>query len=74
MGEIIRLEPKTRVALIKHEAIPGWMEAMTMDFPVESSLEFTKLKPGMRIRATVFVKDLDYWIGEIVMDKGGGPG
>jgi Cu/Ag efflux protein CusF len=69
-GEIVRLELKTAVAVIKHEPIPGWMEGMTMEFPVESATEFNKLKSGARIRATVFVKDLDYWIGDIVLEKG----
>jgi protein SCO1 len=67
-GEIVRLEPKTQIAVIKHEDIPGWMEAMTMQFPVESRAEFQNLRPGLRIRATVFVKDLDYWIADIVSE------
>ena len=67
-GEVLRLEPKNQVAVIRHEEIQGWMEAMTMEFPVESEAEFRKLRPGDRIRATVFVKDLDYWIGDIMTD------
>jgi Cu/Ag efflux protein CusF len=61
-GEILRLKPDTRVAVIKHETIEGWMEAMTMEFPVPSHEEFAKLKVGMTINATVEVNDLHYWL------------
>jgi len=64
-GEVIRLDANLKVALIKHEDIAGWMKAMTMEFPVKDQAEFNKLKIGDRITATVFVRDLDYWIGEI---------
>ncbi len=61
-GEVLRLTPDTRVAVIKHEKIEGWMEAMTMEFPVPSPEEFAKLKEGMTITATVEVNDLHYWL------------
>jgi len=64
-GEVVRLDANLKVALIKHEDIPGWMKAMTMEFPVKDQAEFNKLKVGDQITATVFVRDLDYWIGEI---------
>ena len=64
-GEVMRLDANLKVALIKHEEIPGWMHAMTMEFPVKDAAEFAKLKVGDKITATVFVRDLDYWIGEI---------
>jgi protein SCO1/2 len=64
-GEVVRLEPQRDIAVIKHEKIEGWMEAMTMEFPVRDKTEFAKLTEGKRIRATVFVQDLDYWIAEI---------
>jgi protein SCO1/2 len=64
-GEIVRLDPQTHAALIKHEQIEGWMKAMTMEYPVKDNREFQALHEGDRITATVFVRDLDYWIGEI---------
>jgi Cu/Ag efflux protein CusF len=41
------------------------MDAMTMDFPVKEPSELKKVKPGDRITATVFVRDLDYHVGNI---------
>lgn len=64
-GEVVRLEPDRRTAVIKHDAIVGWMEAMTMEFPVRDNSEFAKLQKGARIRATVNVQDLDYWLSNI---------
>jgi Cu/Ag efflux protein CusF len=60
-GEILRLKPD-RIATIRHEKIEGWMEAMTMDFPVPSEAEWAKLKEGAKIRATVHTNDLHYWL------------
>ena len=64
-GEILRLDPAAHVAVIRHGPIPGWMEAMTMEYKVEEENEYTKLRVGDQITATVFVQDLDYWIGGI---------
>lgn len=64
-GEVIRLDPQAKTATIKHEKIGDWMDAMTMEFPVKDAAEFAKLKAGDRIKATVFVKGMDYWIGEV---------
>lgn len=69
VGEVVRLEPERTTALIKHEEIKGWMEAMTMEFPVRDKAEFAKLTQGQRIRATINVQGYDYWLTEIVPDK-----
>ena len=64
-GEIVRLDPQAHIALIKHEKIEGWMEAMTMEYRVKDNREFQALREGDRITATVFVRDVEYWIGGI---------
>ena len=61
-GKVVRLVPEHRLAAIQHEEIKGWMEAMTMEFPVPDASEFAKLKPGLEIEATVNVQGLDYWL------------
>lgn len=67
-GVIMRLDAQAQTATIKHEEIKGWMEPMTMEFPVPSKDEFARLSRGQTIRATVFVRDLDYHIGEITVE------
>jgi Cu/Ag efflux protein CusF len=66
-GEIVSLDASTSVATIKHEEIKGWMDAMTMGFPVKEKAEFEKLKPGMKITADVNVQGYDYWLTKITL-------
>lgn len=68
-GQIVRLRPENRIAVVKHEKIEGWMEAMTMEFPVPDAAEYAKLKQGSWIRATVCVNDLYFWLTDIVIEK-----
>ncbi|MGC8758441.1 MAG: copper-binding protein [Bryobacteraceae bacterium] len=67
-GKVLRLRPEARIATIQHEKIDGWMEAMTMEFPVPREEDFAKLKEGSAIRATVNVNDLNYWLTDIVLE------
>jgi Cu/Ag efflux protein CusF len=69
-GVVVRVERQTHLVAIKHERIEGWMGAMTMAFPVRPQEELLKLSPGIEITATVFVQDLDYWVGDIKTGPG----
>lgn len=52
-------------AVIKHEAIPGYMMAMTMPFTVKHPEEIKTLTPGDQITFRLNVTDSDDWIDEI---------
>ena len=67
-GVIKRLDAQAQTAMIKHEAIVGWMEAMTMEFPIPDKAEFARLQVGQTIRGTVFVRDFDYHVGDIKIE------
>lgn len=67
-GVVVNLKPEDRVVVVKHEKIGDWMEAMTMEFPVPSAEEFGKLKPGAKIRATVNVNDMFFWLTGITVE------
>lgn len=67
-GVVLRLRPDARVAVIQHEKIEGWMEPMTMEFPVPDPAEFAKLKEKATIRATVCVNDLYFWLTGITVE------
>ena len=67
-GVVLRLKPADRVAVIQHQKIEGWMEAMTMEFPVPDAAEYAKLKEGAKIRSTVCVNDMYYWLTSIVLE------
>jgi len=54
-GKVVALNPKDNTATIDAAAIPNFMEAMTMEYPVKPPAELNSLHPGDRITATVNV-------------------
>ena len=70
-GQIKSLDPAAKTANIDAGKIEGWMEAMTMDFPVKDEADFAKLHAGETIRATVFVQGLQYWVGNVQPESRG---
>jgi Cu/Ag efflux protein CusF len=66
-GEVVRLDPSTQVAILKHDEIKDWMEAMTMGFPIKDKSEFEKLKPGQKLKAEVKVQGDDFWLEKIAI-------
>ena len=48
-GVVLRVNPQERTVTISHRAIPGYMEAMAMPFPVRKPAELEGLAPGARI-------------------------
>jgi Cu/Ag efflux protein CusF len=69
-GQIVRLEDGGKIAVIRHQKIEGWMDAMTMEFPVRDPRDAQSLHAGDQVKATVFVREKDhvtsdYWIGEV---------
>jgi protein SCO1/2 len=64
-GQIVRLEDGGKIVVVRHQKIEGWMDAMTMEFPVRDSRDAESLHAGDQITATVFVRGQDYWIGEV---------
>ena len=64
-GEVMRLEPEGKLATIRHQKIEGYMDAMTMTFPVKDPQEFSALQLGNCIDGTVFVQGDSLWVGEI---------
>ena len=64
-GRVVSLQEETMTATIDHSEIVGWMDAMTMPFPVRDKAEWAKLQEGATIQATVFVEDSGYYIGNI---------
>ena len=64
-GEILKTDPASRTATIKHKAIEGWMCAMTMDYPIRTKEDFAKLHAGDHIDGTVYVQDEDYSVGNV---------
>lgn len=52
---------------VEHEAIPGYMQGMTMPFPVRDDPQVTRLlRPGDRIEATLVIEKERYWLEKIL--------
>ncbi len=52
-GTVVQVQAAQGNVLLKHETIPGFMEAMTMAYPVEDAAALAELHPGDRITATL---------------------
>ena len=64
-GKVVRLENDNQAAVIQHGEIVGWMDAMTMRFPIKEKADWEKLSVGREIEATVFVTDDGFYVGDI---------
>lgn len=56
-GRVMALDAKNQTISLDASAIPGYMEAMRMDYPVPSRKDFDSLHVGNQIQATVNVYD-----------------
>lgn len=62
-GKVISVDVPSKSASIANDKIEGWMDAMTMDYPVPDP---SKLHPGDPVTATIVVgSDLNYHLENI---------
>ena len=54
-GKVISVDRTAKKAKIEHEAVEGYMDAMTMDFPIHADWIWNDLAPGSEIRAELVV-------------------
>ncbi|MEP6850185.1 MAG: SCO family protein [Acidobacteriota bacterium] len=66
-GKVISVNKEAKKAKIEHGDIPGYMEAMTMEFPIREDWVWDELKPGADIEADLVVDDpnAQYWLEKI---------
>ena len=66
-GVIRDVDVQKREITVEHEAVPDYMDAMTMDFPVRDDPQvFEILHVGDRIEARLVVDGGDYWLEQIL--------
>jgi len=66
-GKVVSIDQKSKMANIDSEAIPDFMDAMTMPYNVKPESDLDKLKPGDAITADVVVQDEKAWLENIVV-------
>jgi len=67
-GKVISVDTANKKAKIDHEKIPGFMDAMTMDFPIHENWVWAELSPGAEVHAELVVDmsaDEPYWLEKI---------
>lgn len=64
-GVVEEIKPDGKSAIIKHEEIPNYMAAMTMEFETKNTNELRGLKPGDSISFRMIVTDDDGWIDQV---------
>jgi protein SCO1 len=64
-GVIKELEPDGKTAVIRHEAIPGYMQAMTMPFEVRDTNLLRGLKAGDTVSFKLAVTPTEGWISAL---------
>ena len=64
-GTIKEIKADGKTVIVRHEKIPGYMEAMTMPFEVHGTNELSGLKAGDQISFRLTVTDSDSWIDQI---------
>jgi len=65
-GKVVAVDKAKKKATIKHEEVPGYMPAMTMDFPIREDWVWEDLNAGADIFAELVVDaDDDYWLEKI---------
>jgi protein SCO1/2 len=70
-GKVVAVDKEKRKITVKHEEIKGYMEAMTMDFPLvkESEWALNELAPGDGIGAELVVTNDGYWLEKIAISQ-----
>ncbi|MFZ0963484.1 MAG: SCO family protein [Terriglobia bacterium] len=68
-GKVIAVNKSEGTVTLAHEAIPGYMAAMTMDYPIKDKWVFDVLKPGQTITATLVVASDRAWLQDIVVSE-----
>jgi Cu/Ag efflux protein CusF len=66
-GKVVSIDNKSKMANIDSEAIPDFMDAMTMPYTVKPESELDKLKPGDAINADVVVQDEKAWLENVAV-------
>jgi protein SCO1 len=64
-GVVEKIAPDKTHATVHHEAIPGYMMGMTMDFPVKDTNELSGISPGDKITFTLVVSANNEWLKNI---------
>jgi len=64
-GKVLAIDDGSQSATIDANAIPGFMDAMAMEYKVKSPTEFKQLRVGDAVSADVVISGQDYWLENV---------
>ena len=73
-GKVVYVDKRGGMVTLAHEAIQGYMGAMTMGFVLKDQWAFDVLKPGQSVQATLVVEGDNAWLEGIVISEDAKPG
>jgi Cu/Ag efflux protein CusF len=73
-GKVVFVDKAGKKLTVDHEAIPGFMGAMTMSYPVKDEHLLESLSPGERVTAKVVSTGNEFWLENIATDKSAAEG
>src|SRR6478672_5660741 len=76
VGKVVSVNKAAKKATISHEDIPGYMDAMTMEFPIHEDWVWNDLTPGSEIHAELVVDNTakdPFWLEKIGIVAAGDP-
>lgn len=68
-GAVVGIDKRGATVTIAHEAIPGYMDAMTMPFKLKDERFLKDLAEGDRVQATLVVDGLRSWLEDLVVTR-----
>src|SRR5712692_3117997 len=68
-GTVVSVDKRGSTVTISHEAIPGYMEAMTMPFKLKDERLLSDVADGDRVQATLVVAGLKSWLEDVVITR-----
>jgi protein SCO1/2 len=64
-GRVVAIDKPGKRLTVDHEAIPGFMGAMTMAYPVKDEHLLDALSPGEPITAKVMSTGGEFWLEDV---------
>ncbi len=75
-GTVVSVDKTAKTAVIDHDAVEGYMDAMTMPFPIHDDWVWNDLVPGSQIQAELVIdnsaKD-PYWLEKLAISAAPNP-
>jgi protein SCO1/2 len=65
-GKVVNVDKRGSAVTVAHEAIPGYMDAMTMPFKLKDPSLLDMMADGDRLQATLVVTGLRSWLEDVV--------